>query len=461
MWSFDFLGVPPNADERAIKRAYATRLRSTRPDDDPEGFQRLHSAYQSALEHCRATGPATAQVAADAVAPASALASARSAVATPAQLQPVRSTPPPQFAIDDFCVAAFKRAEAGDPLALHDWLSNQQDLWSLQLKARTGHYLVQQLYQQTPPMPASCMETLLRFFDLDHVLAGHDPLDLLQLERRTRLAWQLQPSDAAGLQARMNFRTPSSNWRMHWIVTLLKRPFAWPRALWVGLYPTNPSLIADFVEELTDKHPEDLPASIDRVQMQFWLDAADRSRITRARLSLGAARSVAMLLISTGLAPLFSLLYTYHVELKPMLIAVGVLMVPSALWMVWIVWSALGAWYTRSDIPTGQWPWLRQSLLPIMCTSGLVIAYGNAAVGLTLVFIAMWLGLRRYESLHTSRRVALWLYCLRFFAVPIAFNLVDGPGNEMLALNLVLVSVAMLAWAGDLWKQRRLRTQRG
>ena len=44
------LGLGPDADERAIKRAYAARLKTTRPDEDPEGFQRLNEAYQAALQ---------------------------------------------------------------------------------------------------------------------------------------------------------------------------------------------------------------------------------------------------------------------------------------------------------------------------------------------------------------------------------------------------------------------------
>ena len=43
------LGLGPDADERAVKRAYAARLKATRPDTDPEGFQRLNAAYQAAL----------------------------------------------------------------------------------------------------------------------------------------------------------------------------------------------------------------------------------------------------------------------------------------------------------------------------------------------------------------------------------------------------------------------------
>lgn len=49
-WALAFLGLPDDADARAVRRAYAARLRTTRPDEDADGFQRLHQAYQQALE---------------------------------------------------------------------------------------------------------------------------------------------------------------------------------------------------------------------------------------------------------------------------------------------------------------------------------------------------------------------------------------------------------------------------
>jgi hypothetical protein len=43
------LGIAPTAEVREIRRAYAQRLRHTHPEDDPEGFQRLRAAYESAM----------------------------------------------------------------------------------------------------------------------------------------------------------------------------------------------------------------------------------------------------------------------------------------------------------------------------------------------------------------------------------------------------------------------------
>lgn len=50
---FQTLGIAPTSDVLAIKRAYAKALKSCRPDDDPQGYQRLREALDWALALAR------------------------------------------------------------------------------------------------------------------------------------------------------------------------------------------------------------------------------------------------------------------------------------------------------------------------------------------------------------------------------------------------------------------------
>ncbi len=55
-WPWSELGLPGPSDLAAVRRAYAQRLKTTHPEDDPEGFQRLHEAYQEARRLARQGG---------------------------------------------------------------------------------------------------------------------------------------------------------------------------------------------------------------------------------------------------------------------------------------------------------------------------------------------------------------------------------------------------------------------
>ncbi len=51
---WDELGIEPTRDVATIRRAYARRLKQTRPDDDPAGFMALRQAFEAAQAYAEA-----------------------------------------------------------------------------------------------------------------------------------------------------------------------------------------------------------------------------------------------------------------------------------------------------------------------------------------------------------------------------------------------------------------------
>lgn len=52
-WPWSALGLDGPADLDTVKHAYAQQLKITHPEEDPEGFQQLHAAYQTARRLAR------------------------------------------------------------------------------------------------------------------------------------------------------------------------------------------------------------------------------------------------------------------------------------------------------------------------------------------------------------------------------------------------------------------------
>ncbi|WP_329740909.1 J domain-containing protein [Dyella sp. A6] len=481
MSPFEQLGLPSDADERMVKRAYAQRLRHTRPDSDPEGFQRLHAIYQAALAVCRERPPQPTP--ARAIEPVTEPASILQATAAPAtpptpplmpspaplRAEPARPAVPTPFPFERFCNELLTMADAGDAPQLRAWLDEQPALWSLRLKAQVGHELFARLYRDAPPMPAACLDTLLAFFDMNHARSGHDPLALQRLQRRMQLAWELQPAHRDALATRLGIRGWNTRGRerrrLDRQLQQLERPFHWTGAIPTALWPNAASRLARLILQLSLQHPRDLPSVCDSKQVRFWLEAADRRQVSKPRLILGGIRCIATLLGSLLLGLLLGVLTRLPPErfaFGALEFTVGAAFVLCLIWAAWMALLPLDDWHAMPEHQPARWPWLNLLLVPALCGVGLAvwIPAGHNPLAMIPLVAAVWLALRRLARRNITRPGfsprLIWVALYLGAAVLSSLSGNHGQDNEFASYTYLLAVAATIMWCIDLWRHRHV-----
>lgn len=213
-WALRELGLDADADERAVKRAYAARLKTVRPETDPEGFQKLNEAYQAALEWLRQRPAPTETPTVEPFAASNAAPSGYASVklhfeGVPISMPPFRSArrdvearadfDEQDFDEQDFFFTVLEQSEQLDPQAFKQWLEGNEALYSMPLKAALAEPLVWFLHDQ-PPLTREHLAITLAFFGLDTVndttMRLQEPLHRLhQTARRSGTDWEDVMSD--------------------------------------------------------------------------------------------------------------------------------------------------------------------------------------------------------------------------------------------------------------------------
>jgi hypothetical protein len=436
-WAFELLGLRPDADATDVKRAYARLLRTTRPDEDAEAFQRLHAAYKTALAQANARSvPATHPITETKTTPLPDVTPDQTHTASPEQtLTLTKITTVPAINLDALVNEVIHAAvQASDGPDLSDWLNSRQEFWSIQLKQQCGHMVLSRLFQQPQAISTECMDALLHFFDLDHVLSGVNPIALQALRSKQRTRWEILPSNHRELARRMqlkwghqpDIKTLGKN------IALLQKPRTWLRTVRVTFQFGRIAELGRLVHTLLGQSGiDELPPSIDREHAFFWLRAAAPGlSMTRQRFIIGLLRAAfAALACALGL---LCILIADSMGGPPSEAewVSAVSTSASAGAIVFVLWPLFACvawfdqWQGKPESDSSRWPWLRRLAIPALCFLGLIV----------------------YESGDTL--VAAWVTALLFICAVRKFRQ-RTPATSTLSARLKR-AIPILAWVGGI-----------
>ncbi|TCV93202.1 hypothetical protein EC912_10562 [Luteibacter rhizovicinus] len=217
---WDVLGIAPTADMREIKRAYGTRLKQCRPEDDPQGFARLREAYEGLIAHFGTTHSRSTRAM-----PVRELAASTPEYASSENAEaialPVRASP---YDVAGLLMAEARKEHVSWP-SFEMWLRARDDLLPLDFKAAVSRVLVRRLTEEDIPA-RQAIEIFAGFFDWDDYASQRrfaiEGIDLHGLE--TRLAtrnlgeWLENERDDETVRRLVMLRRHTNGWRARWLV---------------------------------------------------------------------------------------------------------------------------------------------------------------------------------------------------------------------------------------------------
>lgn len=298
----EWLGLEADADERAVKRAYAKRLRVTRPDEDPAGFQQLHEAYQSALAWLKFRDDflpeAETETDEDVDAPLPPEADRSPAEAPPERPPlplPVAASPvPAELMVDEneFARTAIRKACRTSPEEMSHWLLECPELWSVTNKAWLGDILLQRLYTLRAPIHEDSFDVLATFFGWNDISSGADAFDLEQCRARLHHLWLLRQNDVEDPTV---YREPLRNGPAPTEddprVARLRRPWNRLRALLSAALPGRADDMGDLLARLRLKEGS---RPLQPKQVAFWKALNVRYKVNGPKVQQALFRSVVL-----------------------------------------------------------------------------------------------------------------------------------------------------------------------
>jgi hypothetical protein len=414
--AFTLLGLPADADERAVKRAYARLLKTTRPDEDPAGFQRLHEAYQEALalltgQLLDATAADTRFVPAPLHAPAPDASSPASPIGHADTLPPQPVAPP----IDETALReeVIVHAEGDLPSAFRHYLERHPALYDLEVKQRVGQAIFEGIAYEEVQVRPGPLAVLADFF-------GFTPPDWVERRQQVLQAVSTEDTDAFDEDRPLTIRQ-------------LKRTFGWPLALVLACVPGFAFRAARLSRRLTADYGDDVPG-LDGRQQAFFERIADPFYAGPWRWATVLLTAAFATLAIAGLCAVSALAPERLQRMTGLTFAAAAGML--------CIWHAMRAlWALRERPATLHSPWI--ALMPAwLAVAGLVVAWWLPQLPALAFALVLPAALLHFRQFFDALRFAIgtsWL--ARAWPTP------DLPSPWLLALAGAAIGMTLCDWA--------------
>ena len=471
-WPHDLLGISTIADEREIKRAYARLLKSHRPDEDPEGFQRVNQAYQSALDELR-NRPHSMDSASEPAPEASPrnvhdVLDRAPEAAGPQRPEDTGCTPPTSSGhqpavghdIPAFDVASFTRQlrlslADPDPRKIRATLHEQDALYSIDLK-RALRPVIIDVIREAPRIGSDHVAALLLdFFGLDSM-----DRDGLFEEAQAALEWKQREERFDTAVRRL--RQPGSDFVQRQIGHELAGDTSWQRRWFLLLAPNASTRIGYALVNLRRILPSMQHAALDPAMIAFWDQVLDKRKLHPMRIISALGRLVP---VTFAFFAVMAAMATP--QDRPRLILAGAAvtagMIP--LWFLYAFWrmhrGRMGNLFERRwELPTGSFSML------LWLVIGMVAAWWETTspggFGLGTLFLGFWL---LFVCARLQQGQPGWVTGLSMISLvttPAALagaSMIAFPEPSSLRLKLIL-TVTALPLVLTIWTRRPGRWQR-
>lgn len=283
---FRELGLNRSATVDEVKRAYAARLKKTRPEDDAEGFQRLREAFDSALAMARqreyeallpqseddseddADATRASAVSND---PDFAVSEAQSAIVLPDWdeedvVERVEPTFEEETGFDfDRFIGEMQVAADEDLPSFQRWLETHPELYSLTLKEQLAWPLMSHLAEAERPLLPKWLGAIVSFLGLDTVGSRHFHLDHLVEEARQHAEAYWRP-DAIAFQ----LSSPKARLLDRVAFRQLQKPGGFASRAALMLTPGIPGKLAQLSEAIQLAHTRSQRRVANTETLAFW-----------------------------------------------------------------------------------------------------------------------------------------------------------------------------------------------